>query len=151
VRSIATVDTTKLSMLLDDTEVRVIVYGLAHAYPSQPTESGPQRLRAALQRLIDTADPAQVDGWLSGEPGNRSISVEQIRATFGEKVIGDLALFAGSEPEAVTWQLTAVLPDLVDAFSPEGVIVDADELRAEFLDASAAADRSAGPFAPHSH
>jgi hypothetical protein len=43
--------------------------------------------------------------------------------------------------------LTALLPDLVDAFSQGGVIVDAAELRGEFLGASDAGDRSAGPFA----
>jgi uncharacterized protein YidB (DUF937 family) len=143
------VDTAKLSMLLDDPEVRVIVYGLGHVYPSQPTETGPQRVRAALQRLTETSDPVQVESWLSDEAVNSAITVEQIHAAFGDKVIGDLALFTNCEPDDVAWQLTAVLPDLVDAFSPGGVIVDAAELRAEFLGATGAGDRSAGPFAPH--
>jgi uncharacterized protein YidB (DUF937 family) len=142
------VDTAKLSMLLDDPEVRVIVYGLAHVYPSQPTETGPQRLRAALERLTQTADPEQVKSWLSDEAVNHAITVKQIQAAFDDEVIADLARYADSEPEEVTWQLTAVLPDLVDAFSPGGAIVDAAELRAEFLDATAAGDRSAGPFGP---
>jgi uncharacterized protein YidB (DUF937 family) len=70
-------------------------------------------------------------------------------AVISQRVIGDLARYAGSGPDEVVWQLTAVLPDLVDAFSPGGVFVDADELRGEFLGASEAGDRSAGPFAPH--
>jgi hypothetical protein len=39
-------DISKLSTLLDDPEVRVLIFGLAHvgsAHP--PTESGPPRLR----------------------------------------------------------------------------------------------------------
>jgi uncharacterized protein YidB (DUF937 family) len=143
------VDISKLSKLLDDPEVRVIVYGLAHVYPASPTESGPQRLRSALQRLAETADPVQVETWLSDEAVNRAITVEQIHTAFGDEVIGDLARYADSGPDEVAWQLTAVLPDLVDAFSPGGVFVDAAELRREFLDASDAGDRSAGPFAPH--
>jgi uncharacterized protein YidB (DUF937 family) len=135
--------------LLGDPEVQVMVYGLAHVYPAEPTDSGPQRLRAALQRLAETADPVQVESWLSDEMMNRAITVEQTQAAFGDDVIGDLARFAGSEPDEVAWQLAAVLPDLVDAFSPGGVLVDAAELRVEFLDASDAGDRSAGPFGPH--
>lgn len=144
-------DTAKLSMLLDDPEARVIVYGLAHVYPSPAAESGPQRLRAALQRLVETADVGQVESWLSDQAGNRAITVAQIQAAFGDEVIVDLGQYAGSEPAEVAWQLTVVLPDLVDAFSPGGVIVDADELRAEFIDARDAGERSAGPFAPHVH
>ena len=142
-------DTGKLSTLLDDPETRVIVYGLAHAYPGQPGESGPQRLRAAMQRLTETADSAQVESWLSDDPANRGVTVEQVRAAFGDDVIDGVAAFTGGEPDEAAWQLAAVLPDVVDAFSVGGVIVDAAELRREFIDASAAGDRSAGPFAPH--
>ena len=142
-------DTGKLSMLLDDPQARVIVYGLAHAYPGRPGESGPQRLRTALERLVETADPVQVDSWLSDETANGGLTVGQVQTAFGDQVIENLAGFAGSEPQQVAWQLTTVLPDLVDAFSPGGALVDETELRREFLDASAAGDQSAGPFAPH--
>lgn len=140
-------DVGKFSMLLDDSEVRVIVYGLGHVYPAEPTASGPQRLLAAVGRLVETADPGQVESWLSDESANSPITVEQITAAYGDRVIGDLARYAGSEPTDVSWQLTVVLPDLVDVVTPGGVIVDATELRAAFINASDAADRSAGPFA----
>ena len=142
-------DTEKLSLLLDDPQARVIVYGLAHVYPAQPTESGPERLRGVLQRLIDTADPTQVESWLSDRTVNRAITVEQIHAAFGDKVIRDLASYTDSEPDEIAWQLTAVLPDLVDAFSSSGAIVNADEIRAGFLGGIEAGDRSAGPFGFH--
>ena len=142
-------DTGKLSLLLDDPEARVIVYGLAHVYPAGPTDSGPQRLRGILQRLIDTAEPVQVESWLSDQAVNRAITVEQIRAAFGDDVIRDLASYVGSEPEEIAWQLTAVLPDLVDAFSPGGATVDVAEIRAGFLGAIEAGDRSAGAFGFH--
>jgi len=86
---------------------------------------------------------------LSDEAVNRAITVEQVRAAFGDEVIRTVAGYVGSEPDEVAWQLTAVLPDLVDAFSPGGAIVDPAELRREFIDATAAGDRSAGPFGPH--
>ena len=142
-------DTGKLATLLDDPEVRVIVYGLAHVYPGRPGESGPQRLRTAIQRLTDTADPAQVESWLSDDAANSGMTVGQVRTAFGDGVIEGVAGYASEEPAEAASQLTAILPDLVDAFSPGGVLVDADELRREFLDASGAGDRSAGPFASH--
>jgi hypothetical protein len=52
-------DNGKVTLLLDDPEARVIVYGLAHVHPAAPTLSGPERLRGILQRLVDTAEPAQ--------------------------------------------------------------------------------------------
>jgi uncharacterized protein YidB (DUF937 family) len=143
------VDIEKFSVLLDDPEVRVIVYGLAHAYPAPPKGPGVEGLRAALLRLMETADPAQVESWLSDQAVSRAITVEQIRAAFGDEVISDLASFAGSGPDAVTWQLSTVLPDLVDASTPGGVIADADEIGWAFLGASYAGDRSAGAFGPH--
>jgi uncharacterized protein YidB (DUF937 family) len=143
------VDTSKLSTLLDDPEVRVIVYGLAHAYPGRPGESGPQRLRTALQRLIDTADPAQVRSWLSDGAVNDGITVGQVQAAFGHQVVDNVASYASDEPEQVAWQLAAALPDLIDAFSPGGILVDEAELRREFIDASDSGDQSAGPFTPH--
>ncbi len=142
-------DTGKLSLLLDDPGARVIVYGLAHVYPAQPTESGPERLRGTLQRLVDTADPAQADSWLSDQAANRAITVEQVRTAFGDEVIRDLASYANSEPDEVAYQLTAVLPDLVDAFSSGGAIVDAAEIRTGFTGGIEAGDRSAGAFGSH--
>ncbi len=142
-------DNGKLTLLLDDPEVRVIVYGLAHVYPAEPAESGPERLHAVLQRLVETADSEQAESWLSDQPVNSAITVEQIRETFGDDVIRDLARYADSEPEQTAWQLTAVLPDLVDAFSSGGAIVEVAEVRAGFYRATDAGDRSAGPFGYH--
>ena len=85
-------DTGKLSMLLDDPQARVIVYGLAHAYPGRPGESGPQRLRTALERLVETADPVQVDSWLSDETANGGLTVGQVQTAFGDQVIENLSL-----------------------------------------------------------
>lgn len=144
-------DNGKLSLLLDDPGARVIVYGLAHVYPAQPMQSGPERLRGILQRLVDTADPAQAESWLSDRADNHAITVEQVRAAFGDDVIGDLARYANSEPDVVAYQLTAVLPDLVDAFSTGGAIVDVAEIRAGFTGGIEAGDRSAGAFGFHVH
>jgi hypothetical protein len=53
-REDATADTRKLAASLDDTEVRVVVYGLAHVYPGELTGSDAERLKGAVQRLAGT-------------------------------------------------------------------------------------------------
>jgi uncharacterized protein YidB (DUF937 family) len=142
-------DTGKLTLLLEDPEVRTIVYGLAHVYPAAPTTTGPERLHGVLHRMVDTSDPEQVESWLSDQAANRAITVDQIRDAFGDDVIRDLADYANSAPEQTAWQLTEVLPDLVDAFSADGAIVEVGELQDGFYSASDEGDRSTGAFGYH--
>jgi uncharacterized protein YidB (DUF937 family) len=56
------------------------------------------------------------------------------------------AEFLDGSPSAITWQLAAVLPDLVDAVSPGGQVIDASLLARELADASTNDDLSAGAF-----
>jgi hypothetical protein len=43
-----------------------------------------------------------------------AMTVDQVRMTIGDGAINDLALFVEGSPSAITWQLAAVLPDLVE-------------------------------------
>jgi uncharacterized protein YidB (DUF937 family) len=56
--------------------------------------------------------------------------------------------FAGGSPADLAWQLAVVLPDLVDAVSPGGYAIEADELDQDLRAAIAADDQSAGAFGP---
>jgi uncharacterized protein YidB (DUF937 family) len=138
-------DLSKLSTLLDDPEVRDLIFGLAHVGPT-PTGSGGSRLRAVVLRLADTTTPEQYRSWLSDDASNQSMTVDQVRRAIGDDAVDDLARFTSGSPSAVAWQLAAVLPDLVDAVSPGGVVIDADRLAREIAEATADDDRSAGPF-----
>ena len=145
-------DISKLSALLDDPEVRVLIFGLAHvgsAYPS--TEPGAPRLRAIVLHLADTTHLEQYTSWLSDQAPTMAMTVDQVQMTIGADAINDLALFAGGNPSAIAWQLAAVLPDLVDAVSPEGEVIDANLLARELAAANASDDLSAGAFGPHLH
>ena len=145
-------DISKLSTLLDDPEVRALIFGLAHvrsAFPS--TESGAPRLRAIVLHLADTTDLEQYRSWLSDDAPNMAMTVDQVRMAVGDGAINDLALFVGGSPNAVAWQLAAVLPDLVDAVSPGGEVIDADQLARAIREASADDDRSAGAFGSRVH
>ena len=145
-------DISKLSTVLDDPEMRVLVFGLAHvgsAFP--PTEPGVPRLRAIVLHLADTTDPGQYRSWLSDDAPNMAMTVDQVRMTVGDDAINDLALFVGGSPNAVAWQLAGVLPDLVDAVSPGGEVIDVNLLALELAQASADDDLSAGAFGSHLH
>lgn len=143
-------DLSKLVRLLDDPEVRVVVFGLAHVGMSPlAAEAGAPRLRAVVLHLGDTADPDQYRSWLADDVSNSPMTVDQVRAALGDQAINDLAQYAGSSPGDLAWQLAVVLPDLVDAFTPEGNVLAASELGTEISAAIAACDQSAGPFGPH--
>jgi len=138
---------SKLSTLLDDVEVRELLLGLAHVKSVAPAAGpGAPRLHAVVLRLAETTDPGQYYSWLSDDKANRAMTVDQVRMTIGDSAIDDLAQLAGGSPGAVAWQLAAVLPDLVDAVSPGGEVIDANRLTREIAEASADDDRSAGAF-----
>ena len=145
-------DISKLSTLLDDPEVRALIFGLAHVTSTSPSaEPGPSRLRAIVLHLADTTDPEQYRSWLSEYASNVPMTVDQVRTTIGDRAINDLTLFLDGSPSAITWQLAAVLPDLVDAVSPGGQVIDANQLARELAEASAYYDLSAGAFGSHVH
>ena len=140
-------DIGKLSTLLDDPEIRALVFGLAHvSSAAPPVQAGAPRLRAVVLHLADTTSPEQYRSWLSDHGPNRAMTVDQVRTTIGDGALEDLARFANGSPGAVAWQLTAVLPDLVDAVSPGGQVIDADRLARQIQEAGDYDDRSAGAF-----
>ena len=116
-------DISKLSTLLDDLEVQELIFGLAHVKVA--AGSG---LHAVVLRLAETTDSGQYDSWLSDDTPNKAMTVDQVRMTIGDSAIDDLAQFVGGSPDAVAWQLAAVLPDLVDAVTPGGEIVEVNRL-----------------------
>jgi uncharacterized protein YidB (DUF937 family) len=140
-------DIGKLSILLAP-EVQELIFGLAHVGPAGSSAS---RLHAVVLRLADTTDAEQYRSWLSDDAPNLAMTVDQVRTTIGDGALDDLAQFLSDSPSAVAWQLAVVLPDLVDAASPGGLVVDAGRLARGIADASAFDDRSAGAFGPRMH
>jgi uncharacterized protein YidB (DUF937 family) len=145
-------DIGKLSILLDDPEVRELIFGLAHVRSiAQSGGAGAARLRAVVLDLASTTSPEQYSSWLSDEAVNMAMTAHQVRMTIGDDAVNDLALLANDDPTAIAWQLAEVLPDFVDAVSPGGVVIDATVLDQEIADASELDDRSAGAFGSHFH
>lgn len=143
-------DVSKLSRLLDDLEVRVVVFGLAHTDVAVPSAGAP-RLREVVLQLADTSEPDQYHSWLADDMRNLPMTVAQVRVAFGEEILNDLAKFTKSSPDEVAWQLAEVLPDLVDAVTPGGKVLEAGELGRQLSAAVEADDRSAGPFGPRAY
>jgi len=145
-------DISKLATLLDDLEVQELIFGLAHVGSVAPSAGpGASQLRAVVLRLAETTTPAQYRSWLSDDAPNKAMTVDQVRMTIGDGAIDDLAQLAGGSPGAVAWQLAAVLPDLVDAVSPGGEVIDTERIAREIAEASADDDRSAGAFGSQVH
>jgi uncharacterized protein YidB (DUF937 family) len=131
-------DVRKLAILLDDPEVRDLVRGLAG--------NKPDRLRAIVLDLAATSTSEQYRSWLDDGERNRAMTTDQVRAAVGDAAIGDLADAAYSTPAAVAWQLAEILPDLVDALSPGGQVIDVEVLARELAETTAEDDLEAGVF-----
>jgi uncharacterized protein YidB (DUF937 family) len=131
-------DVRKLATLLDDPEVRDLVLGLAG--------NRVDRLRAIVLDLAVTTASEQYRSWLDDGERNRAMTTDQVRLAVGDAAIGDLADAACSTPAAVAWQLAGILPDLVDALSPGGQVIDVAVLARELGEATVEDDLEAGVF-----
>jgi uncharacterized protein YidB (DUF937 family) len=144
---VTVVDIAKLSTLLDDPEVRELLYGLAHAGPRLPLAApGPARLHAVVVHLAETTRPEQYRSWLSEGTPNMPMTADQVQVTIGDAALADLARFICGSPATVAWQLAGVLPDVVDAVSPGGEVVDAARLARELRESVTLDELSAGAF-----
>lgn len=68
-----------------------------------------------------------VGSWVSTGK-NLPVSADQITAAFGQDRIGQLARSSGLDSGAVTKQLAALLPGLVDKLTPDGSVPERDAL-----------------------
>jgi hypothetical protein len=141
----------KLATLLDDPEARDLIFGLAHIGAAHPAPPGAPRLHALVCDLAATAAAGQYLSWLSDDARNQAMTAGQVRTAIGDGAIGDIAAYAGSTPDAVAWQLAVLLPDLVDAVSPGGAVVDAALLADQIDAASLEDDLESGSFGSHLH
>jgi uncharacterized protein YidB (DUF937 family) len=130
-------DIRKLATLLDNPEARELILGLG----------GAERIRAVVLDLAVTATSEQYRSWLDDDARNAPMTTGQVRLTVGDEVLESIAVFAGGGAETVAWQLSEVLPDLVDALTPGGRVVDAELLRREIDEATLEDDRESGLFA----
>ena len=131
-------DVRKLATLLDDPEVRDLVRGLARNKPAH--------LRAFVLDLAVTTTSEQYRSWLDDGERNQAMTTDQVWLAVGDATLGDLADAAGSTRAAVAWQLAEILPDLVDAVSPGGRVMEVEVLAREIGEAKTEDDLEAGVF-----
>ena len=130
-------DIRKLSTLLDNPEARELIFGLG----------GSEKIRAVVLDLAVTTTAEQYRSWLDDDERNQPMTTEQVRLTIADDVLDSIAVFAGGSVDAVAWQLSEVLPDLVDALTPGGQVIDVELLKREIDEATLEDDREAGLFA----
>jgi hypothetical protein len=79
-------DISKLSTLLDDLEIRELIFGLAHVKSMAPsTASGAIRLHAVVLYLAETTNPGQYRSWLSDDAPNEAMTVDEVRSAIGDR------------------------------------------------------------------
>jgi len=130
-------DIRKLSTLLDNPEARELIFALGQA----------DKVHAVVLTLAGTATAEQYGSWLDDNARNHPMSAEQVRRTLGDGGLDGIAAFTSSTPDAVAWQLSELLPDLVDAVTPGGQILDPQTLATEMSQATLEDEREEGAFA----
>ena len=85
--------------------------------------SGPQGagLTGLVRTFQDNGLGDVVRSWVSSGP-NLPISASQLQQALGSDTLKSIAAKAGLETEAVTSQLAALLPALVDKLTPDGKV-----------------------------
>jgi uncharacterized protein YidB (DUF937 family) len=130
-------DIRKLSTLLDNPEARELIFALGKA----------DKVRAVVLDLAVTAGPEQYRSWLDDDVRNQPMSAALVRQTLGDAALAGIAAFTSSTSDAVAWQLSELLPDLVDAATPGGQVLDAPTLAAQIAAATLEDEREEGAFA----
>jgi uncharacterized protein YidB (DUF937 family) len=79
--------------------------------------------QANMQGLVDQFDQAglhdQMQSWISGGP-NQPVTAQQIQQALGTSAIDQAAAKAGLPPEQAADDLAKVLPEVVNAATPQG-------------------------------
>jgi YidB-like protein len=138
-------DDLKLERLLDDPEIRDMIFALCHSGHSARA-AGPVRLREVAAGVLATADPEQLSSWLDAGDRNARVSPEQVAVLLTDDVVVSVAAYIDSDPAEVTRQLAQLLPDLLDALTPSGELLPAPELARIMRIDIALDDESAGAF-----
>jgi hypothetical protein len=132
----------KLETLLDDPEIRDMVFAIAHSGPG----SGPARLREVAAGALAIADAEQLNSWLDASDRNARVSPEQVRVLLTDDVVTSVAGEVDSDPAETARQLAQLLPDLLDALTPAGELLPVADL-ADLMGIDIARDdKSAGAF-----
>jgi hypothetical protein len=132
----------KLEMLLDDPQIRDMVFAIAHSGPG----AGPIRLLHVAAGALATAGPEQLASWLDAGDDNARVGPEQVPGLVTEDVVLSVAGSVGSDPDETRRQLAQLLPDLLDALTPAGELLPVADLAA-LMDVDVARDdESAGAF-----
>ena len=82
-------------------------------------------LNGLLSQLTSNGLGDIVNSWV-GTGKNLPITPAQIKQGLGGKTISQIASQAGLTPEAVTTQLTQLLPQIVDKLTPNGKVSQTD-------------------------
>jgi len=87
----------------------------------------PGGLNGLIQNFHDKGLGEIANSWVSTGQ-NLPVSAEQIQHVLGSQQVQDLAARVGVSPQAVSSQLSALLPSLVDKLTPNGAVPEHSSL-----------------------
>jgi uncharacterized protein YidB (DUF937 family) len=83
--------------------------------------TGPGGLSALVQQFQANGLGSIIQSWVSTGP-NQPITAQQIQQALGSEKVKQIAARIGLDPNVVTQKLSAVLPQIVNHLTPNGVL-----------------------------
>ena len=96
-----------------------LVEGLSGLLGGAGGEGGTAGLAGLVQQFQASGLGEVVASWISSGP-NLPITAEQIQQVLGSEVVGRFAQSLGVDPQQAASQISALLPTMVDAMTPNG-------------------------------
>lgn len=119
------IDINQIMKLLQDPTVRQLVGNLMGKM------GGPQgaQLNGLLDQLSSSGLGDQVQSWV-GSGDNAQVTPEQLTQALGAQQLDQVAQQTGIAPEVAAQDLASVLPQLVNAATPDGKMPDSPDIGA---------------------
>lgn len=99
--------------------------GLLNAVVGMATNPQTGGLQGLVQKAVDSGLAEQAASWV-GKEANLPITPEQVHAVFGSEMVHNLAAQLNVPHAEVANGLAAVLPEVVNHLTPEGVVPSHD-------------------------
>ncbi|WP_020519845.1 YidB family protein [Catelliglobosispora koreensis] len=111
-------DLNQIMQLAQNPQVQQLLKGLLNQFMSGKG-GGQANLQGLVSQLQQSGLGDQVNSWVAGGP-NQEVSGKQIQEALGAGTLDQLAAQAGLPPEQAADDLAALLPEVVNAATPNG-------------------------------
>jgi uncharacterized protein YidB (DUF937 family) len=114
-------DLNQIMQLAQNPQVQQLLKGLLGQFMGGGGQGGQANLQGLVSQLEQAGLGDQVQSWVSGGP-NQPVTGKQIQEALGTSNLDQIASQAGLPPEEAANDLATMLPEVVNAVTPNGAL-----------------------------